>query len=63
MLQWQIRTLVTKDGGSPGGFAQKAEAAQEVGATLVVIGRPRPQEGMTLEEIIEAVDRWMEEGK
>ncbi len=63
MLQWHIRTLVTKDGGSPGGFAQKAQAAREVGATLVVIGRPRPQEGMTPEEIIKAVDRWMEEDR
>ena len=63
MLQWHIRTLVTKDGGSNGGFAQKAQAAREVGATLVVIGRPRPQEGMTPEEIIKAVDRWMEEDR
>ncbi|RGC97221.1 precorrin-6X reductase, partial [Subdoligranulum sp. AM16-9] len=32
--------LVTKDGGAPGGFGEKAQAARNVGARLVVIRRP-----------------------
>jgi len=31
---------VTKDGGAPGGFGEKAQAARNVGARLVVIRRP-----------------------
>ena len=39
--QYGIRWLVTKDGGAPGGFAEKADAARAAGARLVVIRRPR----------------------
>lgn len=45
--------LVTKDGGDPGGFAAKAEAAAETGAVLVVIGRPPENSGKTLAEVLE----------
>ena len=40
----QARWLVTKDGGAPGGFEEKASAAKKAGARLVVIGRPPEQE-------------------
>ena len=40
MQQFHIRYLVTKDGGAPGGFGEKAQAARNVGARLVVIRRP-----------------------
>lgn len=43
MEQFHIRFLVTKDGGAAGGFAEKAEAAQDTGAQLVVIRRPAEQ--------------------
>ncbi len=49
--QYQIRHLVTKDGGRAGGFEEKAAAAREAGAELVVIGRPT-ETGCTLEEIL-----------
>lgn len=49
--QYHIRYLVTKDGGRAGGFEEKAAAAREAGAELVVIGRP-PETGHTLEEIL-----------
>ena len=39
--QFQIRYLVTKDGGSAGGFLEKVRAAQDAGVELVVIRRPR----------------------
>ena len=47
------RFLVTKDGGTPGGFDQKAAAAEEAGAKLVVIGRPPQREGLTYAETLE----------
>lgn len=38
--QFQIKYLVTKDGGPNGGFAEKAAAAEAGGAALVVLRRP-----------------------
>ena len=38
--QYGIAYLVTKDGGAPGGFPEKAEAARETGAALIVLRRP-----------------------
>ena len=49
------RYLVTKDGGSAGGFAEKALAAQKTGARLVVIGRPAQEAGNDLDETIRAL--------
>ena len=47
--------LVTKDGGSAGGFGEKALAAQRTGARLVVIGRPAQEAGADLAETIQAL--------
>lgn len=49
--QFEIRWLVTKDGGAAGGFAEKAQAAQSTGAQLVVLRRP-PEQGQTAQEIL-----------
>lgn len=38
--QFQIKYLVTKDGGRNGGFSEKAAAAAAGGATLIVLRRP-----------------------
>ena len=38
--QFEIRWLVTKDGGAAGGFAEKVQAAAETGVQLVVLRRP-----------------------
>ena len=46
-----IRFLVTKDGGAAGGFEEKARAAQDTGAQLMVIRRPAEQ-GETAEQIL-----------
>ena len=51
MQQFHIRYLVTKDGGSAGGFAEKVQAAQSTGAQLVVLRRP-PEQGQTAQEIL-----------
>ena len=49
--QYRIRWLVTKDGGSPGGFPEKAAAARRTGAALVVIRRPE-ERGEDLNSIL-----------
>lgn len=48
--QYGIRYLVTKDTGTAGGFPEKEEAALETGITLVVIGRPVQEVGLSLLE-------------
>lgn len=40
------RYMVTKDTGGTGGFGEKAAAAKEAGAVLVVTGRPPQREGL-----------------
>ncbi|MBQ3380031.1 MAG: precorrin-6A reductase [Clostridia bacterium] len=44
--------LVTKDGGSAGGFYEKLEAAKKTGARLLVIGRPKEDEGLAFSEAV-----------
>lgn len=46
------RYLVTKEGGDTGGFAEKAAAAEEAGATLVVVGRPPQREGLSYPDTV-----------
>ncbi|MCD8146524.1 MAG: precorrin-6A reductase [Clostridiales bacterium] len=52
LRQFQIQTLVTKRSGRAGGFWEKAEAAGEAGAALLVIQRPSRETGLTLEELL-----------
>ena len=52
--QYQIRWLVTKDGGRAGGFEEKLAAARATGAELVLVERP-PDEGEGLEEILQQI--------
>lgn len=42
--------LVTKESGISGGFEEKCQAAAECGVTLVVIGKPGEEEGISLKE-------------
>ncbi len=56
--QFSIQWLVTKDGGAAGGFAEKAEAAQQTGARLVVIRRPK-EDGEPYEIILELCKEMM----
>lgn len=52
--QYQVRWLVTKDGGQTGGFGEKLAAARETGTELVLVCRP-PDEGEGLEEILQQI--------
>lgn len=49
--QYHIRYLVTKDGGSAGGFEEKAAAARNTGAKLVLIRRPQ-EDGLSYEAVL-----------
>lgn len=49
--QYDIRFLVTKDGGAPGGFPEKAEAAEETGTRLIVLRRPE-ESGLSQNEVL-----------
>lgn len=48
--EYGIEHLVTKQSGTAGGFEQKAQAAQTCGIELVVIERPRNEQGLSLAE-------------
>lgn len=48
--------LVTKDTGDAGGYAAKIRAAERAGAQVVIIGRPKQREGMSLEAVLEALE-------
>lgn len=50
--QFSIQTLVTKRSGRAGGFWEKAEAARQTGARLLVIDRPVQETGLSLEEAV-----------
>ncbi len=49
--QYGVRYVVTKDGGAPGGFPEKAAAAAETGAQLIVLRRPEDC-GLGFDEVL-----------
>ncbi len=57
LRQFEIRTLVTKDTGSKGGFPEKAGAARECGCALLVVDRPSDESGLTLEALKTEIGR------
>ena len=48
MLQYDIRHIVTKESGVPGGFEEKINAARDLGVQCHVISRPVKEEGMDI---------------
>ena len=48
--------MVTKDTGRAGGFDEKMAAAREAGARVVVIARPRVEEGLSVDEVISEIE-------
>ena len=55
LRQYDIRYLVTKDGGSAGGFPEKLAAARETGTTVLVISRPA-ETGLDMETLIQTLE-------
>jgi precorrin-6x reductase len=60
MRQFNIRTLVTKDGGTQGGFPEKLAAAADLKASIIVIRRP-DDEGLTESALISRIGALLEE--
>ena len=56
--QYHIAYVVTKDGGATGGFPEKAEAARETGATLIVLRRPE-ESGGSFAEILKECEAYL----
>ena len=52
LSQFQIRHLVTKEGGAAGGFSEKVSAAKACGAVLWVLRRPAEQ-GLSYAQLLE----------
>lgn len=48
--------MVTKESGASGGFYEKTQAAEEAGAKLIVIGRPKDNEGLSFPDIIKLLE-------
>ena len=51
--QFDIKTMVTKDSGGYGGFRAKADAAAGAGCALLVVERPRREDGVSMDELLE----------
>lgn len=49
--------MVTKDTGLEGGFDEKISAANENGVTVILIARPTENEGLTLLQLKEYIDK------
>lgn len=60
LREYSIQTLATKDGGAPGGFAEKRDAAVECGVELLVVRRP-VEDGDPLDRILTQIKRLLEE--
>lgn len=56
--QYRVAYVVTKDGGAAGGFPEKAEAARETGAELIVLRRPE-ESGAGFEEILKECEAYL----
>ena len=61
LRQFDIRIMVTKDGGSAGGFPEKIEAARESGVQVLVVGRPTEETGDDMETIVSAIRSMLED--
>lgn len=55
MRQFGISWMVTKEGGGPGGFAEKMEAAAACNVRVLVIGRPAETEGMPFHALLRTI--------
>lgn len=55
--QFDIAWMVSKESGRAGGFLEKYQAAKETGCKMIVIGRPKEEQGVELEECIAYLNR------
>ena len=56
LLQYRIRFMITKDGGTPGGFMEKIRAAESLGVGVILVRRPgdavTEHNGISMEELL-----------
>ena len=52
MQKYKIKTMITKDGGQSGGFAEKLAAAKICGVQVIVVRRPPEPDGYSYETIL-----------
>ncbi len=57
MNTFNIKILVTKESGQKGGFSEKINAAREIGAECVIIGRPEQKSGYSYEDTIKYLEQ------
>lgn len=57
MRETEAKFLVTKESGLAGGFAEKTEAAKEVGAEVLILERPREETGINLDEVFKIIEK------
>ncbi len=50
--QYQIQAMITKDGGSTGGFLEKVEACKRSNIALFIVRRPKQDEGSNFEDLV-----------
>ncbi|ODU56598.1 MAG: precorrin-6x reductase [Clostridium sp. SCN 57-10] len=55
MRQYEIRLMITKDGGAEGGFLDKVRAAHDCGAAVFVVARPS-ETGYSYDEVARMVE-------
>ena len=56
--EYDIRWLVTKQSGDPGGFPEKQKAAKELDVGLIVIRKGKRESGIGIEEAKEILEEW-----
>ena len=51
--KFNIKTLITKDGGDKGGFSEKIKAANICEIKAIVVSRPEEKQGKNFEEVLQ----------
>lgn len=54
--EFDIKNIITKDGGKQGGFTAKIEAARANNAKIITIGRPSIETGLSSKEIVSIIE-------
>ena len=57
LSQIKAKYLVTKDSGEAGGYREKLDAARKEGVTVIVIGRASEEEGYTMRQLKDILER------
>ncbi len=55
LKQYGISWLVTKESGKAGGFAEKLRAARRAGASVILVGRPEKEKGLSFSETLKEI--------